>query len=65
MIIASYPKYYKYPCALVSVVYKFFDEKVGDISTHTRDEIGISENQEMTNELHKPIYRKLQRSKVY
>ena len=46
------------------MVCKIFDKKVGDISTHTRAEIEISENQEMTNELHKPIYRKLQRSKV-
>ena len=43
------------------MVYKFFDKKVGDTSTHTGT--GISENQESVNELHKPFPKKFQRRK--
>ena len=35
---------------LVSTVYKFSDEKAGDTSTHTMDEI-ISEDQQLANKL--------------
>ena len=48
--IATNPKYDRYQCGLASVVYKFFDKKAGDTSIHIA--IGISENQELTNELH-------------
>ena len=45
------------------MVYKFFDKKAGDTSSKTRT--GISENQELSNELHKPITGKFQRRKMY
>lgn len=40
---------------------KFFDWKAGDFSTHTR--MGISPNQELTNELQRPIIRKFKKRK--
>ena len=48
------------------MVYKFFDEKSGDIQlTHTGVGIGISENQQIANELHQPIIRKFEKWKVH
>ena len=43
---ASNPPYDGYQHILASVVYRFFDKKAGDISTHTGAGIGISENQQ-------------------
>ena len=48
-----------------SVVYKFFDKKAGDIIIHTGAGTAISLNQQLANELHKPIIRKFKKSKVY
>ena len=61
--IATNPKYDRYQCGLASVVYKFFDKKARDTSIHIAT--GISENQELTNELHKSITRKFQKRHVY
>ena len=36
-----------------------FNKKAGDTSSHTETGPGISENQKLANELHKPIARKL------
>ena len=44
-----------YQRALASMVYKFFDQKTGS---------GISVNEELAEELHKPVFRKFRR-KVY
>ena len=41
---------------LVSMVHKYFDKKAGD--TSTRIGARISENQELTNELQRPVPRK-------
>ena len=53
--IASNPQYDKI----------FFDKKAGDIIIHTGAGTAISLNQQLANELHKPIIRKFKKSKVY
>ena len=45
-----------YQKALASMVYKFFDKKTG---------LGISENEQLTEELHKPGIKKLKRRRDY
>ena len=47
------PKYDRYWRGLASVVFKFFDKKTGQIGT------GISDNQELANESHKLITKKI------
>ena len=42
------------------MVYKFFDSKVSGSSAKL-----IPENEQLANELHKPIIRKFEKSKVY
>ena len=49
--ITSNPKYDRYQRGLASVVYKFFDKK----SKGTGIKNEIKENQQLANELHKPI----------
>ena len=41
------------------MVYKFFDKKAGNTQT------GISDNQKLAYEVHKPTTRKVRRLKVY
>ena len=41
---------------LASMVYKFFDKKIGS---------GISINEQLAHELHKPVIEKFKRRKVY
>ena len=53
--IASNPKYNGYERGLASMAYKFFDKKSK----------GGLENQQLANELHKPIMKKFKRRKVY
>ena len=55
--IASNPKYDGYQRGLASMVYKFFDKKSKGA--------GIKQNQQLANELHKPIIRKYKKRKVY
>ena len=58
--ITSNPKHDGYQRGLASMVYKFFDKKsVKGIGINT-----IS-NQQLADELHKPIIRKFKRRKVY
>ena len=45
-----------YQRALASMVYKFFDKKTGS---------RISENEQLAEELHKPVIKKFKRRKVY
>ena len=52
--IASNPKYDGYQRGLASMAYKFFDKK----SKGTGIKSEIKENQQLANELHKPIIRK-------
>ena len=58
--IAKDPKYDGYQRGLASMVYKFFDSKVSGSSAKL-----ISENEQLVNELHKPIIRNFEKRKVY
>ena len=58
--IAKDPKYDGYQRRLASMVYKFFDSKVSGSGAKL-----ISENEQLANELHKPIIRKFENRKVY
>ena len=70
--IAKDPKYDGYQRGLASMVYKFFDSKVaspdkkskGSGSKHVNTKL-IPQNEELADELHKPIIRKLKKRKVY
>ena len=53
------PKYDGYQRGLASVVFKFFDKKSKGTS------IKSMQNQQLTDELHKPIIRKFKRRRVY
>ena len=55
--IASNPKYDRCPGGLASMVYKFCDKKSKGIG------IKNEENQQLANELHKPLIRKLKKEK--
>ena len=57
LTIGSNPKYNGYERGLASMVYKFFDKKSKGA--------GLKENQQLANELHKPIIRKFKKRKVY
>ena len=57
--IASDPKYDGYQRGLASMVYKLFDKK----SKGSGIKNDIKENQQLANELHKPIIRKFQKKK--
>ena len=59
--IANNPKYDGYQRGLASMVYKFFDKK----SKGSDIKNDIKENQQLANELHKPITRKLKKRKVH
>ena len=58
--IAKDPKYDGYQRGLASMVYKFFDSKVSGSGAKL-----IPENEQLPNELHKPIIRKFEKRKVY
>ena len=55
--IVSNPKYDEYQRGLASMVYMFFDKK----STGRGIKNGIKQNQQLANELHKPIIRKFKK----
>ena len=58
--IAKDPKYDRYQRGLASMVYGFFDSKVSE-----NDAKLIPENEQLANELHKPIIKKFGKRKVY
>ena len=63
--IASNPKYEGHQRGLASMVYKFFDKKFTDsgVAKLTNKSAIISmPNQQLVNELHKAIIRKLKKS---
>ena len=64
-LVASNPQYDAYQRGLVLMVYTFFNKKDGYISTHAGTEIGISENQQLVNELCNLINSKSKKCKVY
>ena len=55
--IAKDPKYDGYQRGLASMVYKFFDSKVSGSSA--------PQNEQLANELHKPIIKKFEKRRVY
>ena len=57
--VVSNPKYDGYQRGLASVVYKFFDKK------SKANGINSTSNQQVANELRKPIIRKFKRRSVY
>ena len=57
--IAKNPKFDGYQRGIASVVYKFFDKKLLGIKNENIT------NQELTEELQKPITRKFRKRKVY
>ena len=59
--VASNPKYNGYRRGLASMVYKFFDKK----SKRSGIKNEIKKNQQLANELHKPITRKFKKTKLY
>ena len=59
--IASDPKYDGYQIVLASMVDKFFEKKSKGVGIKNE----IKENQQLANELHKPIIRKFKKTKVY
>ena len=63
--IAKDPKYDGYQRGLASMVYKFFDKKSkGSGVKHVNTKL-IPQNEQLTDELHKPIIRKFEKRKVY
>ena len=70
--IAKDPKYDGYQSGLASMVYKFFDSKVvspdkkseGSGAKHVNTKL-IPQNEQLADELHKPIIRKFKKRKVY
>ena len=61
--IASDPKYDGYQRGLASMVYKFFDKKSALLNKSSGSGIVNEPNYQLTNELHKPITRKLKKEK--
>ena len=63
--IAKDPKYDGYQRGLASMVYKFFDKKSkGSGAKHVNTKL-IPQNEQLAEELHKPIIRKFKKRKVY
>ena len=65
--IAKDPKYDGYQRGLASMVYKFFDSKVAspDKKSEGSGAKLIPQNEQLADELHKPIIRKFKKRKVY
>ena len=62
--IAKNPKYDGYQRELDSMVYKFFDKKT-KVSGVILANKSIPQNEQLVEELHKPIIKKLKKRKVY
>ena len=66
--IAKNPKYDGYQRGLASMVYKFFDKKTkgSGVTLANKSAIkSIPQNEQLTEELHKPIIRKFKKREVY
>ena len=68
--IAKDPKYHRYQRELASMVYKFFDKKSATLVDTSTKGSGVNtrpapQNQQLAEELHKPIIRKFKKRKVY
>ena len=62
--IARNHNYDGYQRGLASMVYNFFDKKTGSGAT-VKSKAGISGNEQLAKELHKPVIKKFKRRKVY
>ena len=60
-IVAKNPKYDGYQRGLASIVYNFFDKKTSGGTIKNE----IISNKELAEELHKPIIRKLEKTKLF
>ena len=56
--IAKYPKYDGYKRGLASMVYKFFDKKTAGSGIKS-----MQQNEQLAEELHKPIIKKFKKEK--
>ena len=63
--IAKNLKCNQYQRGLASMVYKFFDKKSASGGDVTRLKNQITQNQQLAEELHKPIIRKYKKRRVY
>ena len=66
--IAKNPKYDRYQRGLASMVYKIFDKKTkgSDVTLANKSAIkSIPQNEQLAEELHKPIIRNLKKRGVY
>ena len=68
--IAKDPKYNGYQRGLASMVYKFFDKKSASLADKYTKGSGVNtklapQNQQLAEELHKPIIRKLKKRKIH
>ena len=66
--IAKNPKYDGYQRGLASIVYKFFDKKTkcSGVTLANKSAIkSIPQNEQLAEELHKPIIRKFKKTEVY
>ena len=59
--ITKKPKYHGYQKGLSSMVYKFFDKRSKDSSVNYE----IKQNEQLAEDLHKPIIRKFKKRRVY
>ena len=59
--IAKNPKYDGYQRGLASLIYRFFGKKTSGSGANYK----IKQNQQLAEELHKPIIRKLKKRRVY
>ena len=58
------PKFDGYQRTLAGMIYKFFYKKTGSGAIAT-SKAGVSVNEELAEELHKPVIEKFKRTKVY
>ena len=63
--IASNPKYDGYQRGLTSMVYKFFDKKSALLNKSSENGVANEPNYQLVNELHRHVFRKFTRKKVY
>ena len=63
--IAKDPKYDAYQRELASTVYKFFDKKTSGSDVTTLANKSKPQNEQLADEFHKPIIRKLKKIRVY
>ena len=66
--IAKNPKYVGYQIGLASMVYTFFDKKTKGSGVTLENKSAIKstlQNEQLADELHKPIIRKFKKRKIY